>query len=140
MLLPTVLTQEPLRLSVQQYARVCGSAASRWVHDASCHVQALEIDGTLPLPLFGMAQLMSNQAGGVDKALANLEKALDKVTNTSLLLATALPSPRTKPHTSRGFKVEMRQPKLSYQCKQTVELAKASWAQAQTTAQPSACH
>ena len=45
-------------------------------------MQALDIDSTLPLPLFGMAQLMSNQAGGVDKALANLEKALDKVPTT----------------------------------------------------------
>ncbi len=60
----------------------------RTVHQrvmVKCHVQALDIDGTLPLPLFGMAQLMSNQAGGVDKALANLEKALDKVATTSPL-------------------------------------------------------
>ncbi len=49
-------------------------------------VQALDIDATLPLPLFGMAQLMSNQAGGVDKALANLEKALDKVALNFCLL------------------------------------------------------
>lgn len=37
------------------------------------------MDSTLPLPLFGMAQLMANQAGGVDRALQHLEKALDKV-------------------------------------------------------------
>ena len=42
-------------------------------------MQALEIDSTLPLPLFGTAQLMANQAGGVDRALQHLEKALDKV-------------------------------------------------------------
>jgi hypothetical protein len=42
-------------------------------------MQALKIDGTLPLPLFGMAQLNATQVGGVDRALANLEKALDKV-------------------------------------------------------------
>ena len=89
MLLLTVLTEEALHWCLQQYASMCGSAASRWTRYASCHVQALEIDGTLPLPLFGMAQLMSNQAGGVDKALANLEKALDKVANTFPFLAPA---------------------------------------------------
>lgn len=47
--------------------------------DRLSHVQALEIDGTLPLPLFGTAQLMANQVGGVDRALHHLEKALDKV-------------------------------------------------------------
>ena len=57
----------------------CQRAVSSAVNDAQSHAQALDIDGTLPLPLFGMAQLMSNQAGGVDRALAYLEKALDKV-------------------------------------------------------------
>ena len=49
-------------------------------------MQALEIDGTLPLPLFGQAQIMAHQAaGGVDKALANLEKALDKVVSNPFI-------------------------------------------------------
>ena len=50
----------------------------------SSRMQALKIDDTLPLPLFGMAQLNATQVGGVDRALANLEKALDKVLQDSL--------------------------------------------------------
>lgn len=50
----------------------------------SSRMQALKIDGALPLPLFGMAQLNATQVGGVDRALANLEKALDKVLQDSL--------------------------------------------------------
>jgi hypothetical protein len=58
-------------------------------------MQALKIDGTLPLPLFGMAQLNATQVGGVDRALANLEKALDKVLQDSLRVQCWVPSEDT---------------------------------------------
>lgn len=60
-------------------------------------MQALEIDGTLPLPLFGQAQIMAHQAaGGVDKALANLEKALDKVVSNPFICTLGSMMPAVK--------------------------------------------